>query len=411
MRTDGTSASAEHCAGPTLTLGVEEEFVLLDRSDGRPVDRAPAILVLLGGEPRVKAEFLRYQLETVTGVCTDLGQVGEELARSRRLAACAATELDCHLVATGMAPQRGPGQCPVTADPRYLQVVARYGSLAAGPGTCGCHVHVGVPSRELGVRVLARLRPYLATLLALSVNSPVADGRDTGWASSRYLRWTRWPSAVPPRVWRSAAAYDATVRRLILRGDALDERGVYFHARLSPRYPTVEVRIMDVCLTVEDTTLVAGLARALVALAIDDERRGVPVRVISGRRIAAELRAAARHGLVAHAVDPYTGVLVPHHLLADAVLDRLPEPEPIAGLLRCLAFAVRVPTDSARCWPGPTRRSASPSSSPRRPSGESAPSTDRAWRLAPGAHRAGRDGACAAAHLRPPTDSTPRQCR
>ncbi|MGP3910817.1 carboxylate-amine ligase [Nonomuraea sp. 10N515B] len=338
MRAGGTSTTAERSGRPTLTLGVEEEFLLLDRSDGCPVDRAPGILSLLGGEPRVKYEFLRYQLETVTRVCTDLGQVAEELAWSRRIAAGAATALDCHLVATGMAPQRGSTLCPVTADPRYLRLVARYGALAAGPGTCGCHVHVGIPSRELGVRVLARLRPYLATLLALSANSPVADGRDTGWASSRYLRWTRWPSAVPPRVWRSAADYDAAVRRLILRGDALDERGVYFHARLSPRYPTVELRIMDACLTVEDTILVAGLAQALVALAISDERRQVPIKAISNRRIADELRAAARHGLLAHTVDPYTGSTVPHRLLLDGVLNRLPEPQPIARLLHRLAL-------------------------------------------------------------------------
>jgi carboxylate-amine ligase len=338
MRAGGTFTTApERPGSPTLTLGVEEEFLLLDRADGRPADRAPAILTLLDGEPRVKYEFMRYQLETVTGVCTDLGQLGAELARLRRLAAGAATELGCRLVASGMAPRDGAGLCPVTADPRYLEVVARYGPLAAGPGTCGCHVHVGVPSRELGVRVLSRLRPYLATLLALSVNSPIADGRDTGWASSRYLRWTRWPSAVPPRVWRSAGDYDAAVRRLILQGDALDERGVYFHARLSPRYPTVELRIMDACLTVEDAVLVAGLARALVALAIDEEGRGVPIKVISSRRIAAELRAAARRGLGAHAVDPYTGCTVPHPLLLDGVLSRLPEPDPIARLLRRLA--------------------------------------------------------------------------
>ncbi|MEU4223118.1 YbdK family carboxylate-amine ligase [Nonomuraea sp. NPDC026600] len=338
MRTGGTSTTAaERSGNPTLTLGVEEEFLLLDRSDGHPVDRAQAVLTLLGGDPRVKYEFLRCQLETVTGVCTDLEQVGQELAWTRRLVADAATRLDCHLVATGMALQDGPGLCPVTADPRYLQLVARYGSLAAGPGTCACHVHVGISSRELGVRVLARLRPYLATLLALSANSPVADGRDTGWASCRYLRWIRWPSAVPPQVWRSAGDYDAAVRRVILRGDALDERGVYFHARLSPRYPTVELRIMDACLTVEDTLLIAGLARALVALAIDDDRRGVPIKAISSRRIAAELRAAAWHGLDAHAVDPYSGRTVPHRLLLDGVLNRLPEPEPIARLLHCLA--------------------------------------------------------------------------
>ena len=99
-------------------------------------------------------------------------------------------------------------------------------------------MHVGVPSRDLGVQVLARLRPWLASLLAITVNSPIADGRDTAWASSRYLAWSRWPTARPPAVWPDAAAYDAAVRGLIGRGAALDERGIYLLARLSPRPPS-----------------------------------------------------------------------------------------------------------------------------------------------------------------------------
>src|SRR5207247_11147259 len=104
----------------------------------------------------------------------------------------------------------------------------RYGPVVAEAGTCACHVHVGVPSRDLGVQVLARLRPWLAPLLAITANSPIAGGRDTGWASWRYVLQSRWPTATPPAAWPDAAAYDAAVRRLIGQGAAIDERSVYF---------------------------------------------------------------------------------------------------------------------------------------------------------------------------------------
>ncbi|WP_433429110.1 carboxylate-amine ligase [Nonomuraea sp. CA-141351] len=322
----------------TPTVGVEEEFLLLDHAEGRPALTAPAVLALLDGEPHVKAEAMRYQLETVTGVCTDLAQVAEELSRHRTLASRAAEELGCHLVACGIAPRHVPGLSALTADARYQELAARHGSLVASSCTCGCHVHVGVPSRELGVQVLTRLRPYLATLLALSANSPIAGGGDTGWASRRYRRWSRWPTAAPPRAWRSAADYDAAVCHLIRCGHAMDERSVYFHARLSPRYPTVELRVMDTCLSVEDTLLMAAMARALVALAIADVARDVPIKVLSDRQIVAELNAAARHGLDALAVDPYTSQVMPHRDLLEILLPRLPEPEPIALLIHRLAI-------------------------------------------------------------------------
>jgi gamma-glutamyl:cysteine ligase YbdK (ATP-grasp superfamily) len=131
----------------------------------------------------------------------------------------------------------------VTDQPRYQELARRYGPVVADSGTCSCHVHVGVPSRDLGVQVLARLRPWLAPLLAITANSPIAGGSETGWASWRYPLWSRWPTAAPPAVWGSAVAYDAAVRHLIARGAALDERSVYILARLSPRYPTVEGRL------------------------------------------------------------------------------------------------------------------------------------------------------------------------
>ena len=246
------------------------------------------------------------------------GQAGRELIRLRRLAAAAAARLGCRLVASGVAPYRTPGLAAVTDQPRYQELARRYGPLVAEAGTCACHVHVGVPSRDLGVQVLARLRPWLAPLLAVTANSPIADGHDTGWASWRYAIQSRWPTAVPPAVWPDAAAYDAAVRRLIERGAALDERSIYFLARLSPRYPTVEVRVADVCLDAGTAVLLAGLTRALVATALAEARRGTPVAAAPARQVAAALAAAARQGLAGAGVNPVTGQAVDRRRSAPA---------------------------------------------------------------------------------------------
>ncbi len=311
------------CAAGGITLGVEEEFVLLDPSTGAPVLAGPDLVRMLDGEPGVQQELMRFQVEIATRVCTSLEDLGRELVRLRRLVADAAAPLGCCLVASGTPPCPTPGLAAVTDQPRYRELARRYGPVVADSGTCGCHVHVGVPSRDLGVQVLARLRPWLASLLAVTANSPIADSHDTGWASWRYLLQSRWPTARAPAVWPDAAAYDATVRRLIARGAALDERSVYFFARISPRYPTVEIRVSDVCLDVDTAVLVAGLVRALVATALAEARRGTPVAAASAPRIAAALAAAARHGLAGTIVDPFTGQTVDARTVRSRLLDHV----------------------------------------------------------------------------------------
>ncbi len=318
----GGAPGAVRAAG-AITLGVEEEFVLLDPSTGATVLSGPDLVRMLDGEPGVQQELMRFQVETGTRVCTALDDVGGELIRLRLLAAAAAARLGCRLVASGVAPYRTPGLAAVTGQPRYQELARRYGRVVADAGTCACHVHVGVPSRDLGVQVLARLRPWLAPLLAVSANSPIAGGRDTGWASWRYPIWSRWPTAVPPAVWPDAAAYDTAVRRLIGQGAALDERSVYFLARLSPRYPTIEVRVADVCLDAGTAVLLAGLTRALVATALAEARRGTPAAAPPARQVAAALAAAARQGLAGAGADPFTGQAVDAPVLRSRLLDHV----------------------------------------------------------------------------------------
>ena len=303
-------APARARAAP-LTLGVEEELLLLDPATGQVTPRAPELLARLGGARWAKAELMRFQFEAVTDVCTSLDQLRAQLAIRRQAAAALAEDLGCLLVASGTVPNGTPGLAHLTASPRYLELARKFPAIVAdGGGSCGCHVHVGVASRDLGVQVLHRLGPWLPTLLALATNSPLAGGRDTGWASWRYRRWARWPTAQPPPACASAAAYDAVVRDLVRRGAALDEPSVYFLARLSPRYPTVEVRIADTCLAVDDTVLLASLVRALVTTAIAEAEGSLPARPASARRIEAAALVAARHGLAGPGLDPWSGARV-----------------------------------------------------------------------------------------------------
>jgi carboxylate-amine ligase len=281
-----------------LTVGVEEEFLLLDPAGAvAPVGADVAAGVPAGGQ--VKTEFMAYQLETATRVCGRLDELRGELTRLRRNAAAGAERAGARLVAAGLPPYRDGPVDRVTADPRYLDMCRRYPWAAGIGGACACQVHVGIPDRDVGADVLARLRPWLAALLALSGNSPIVDGADSGWSSRRYPALLRWPTFRPALAGAGAGGYDRMVRALVARGAAADARSVYFLARLSPRHPTVEIRVADACLTAEDAVLLAGMARGLVATLIADARGGRAADDAVPARVSGELLAAARYGLAA----------------------------------------------------------------------------------------------------------------
>ncbi|WP_436533024.1 carboxylate-amine ligase [Actinoplanes sp. HUAS TT8] len=278
-----------------LTIGVEEEFLLLD-PDGAVSPTAASVVRHAPG--RVKPELMSYQVETATAVCEDLQDLRRDLTRLRLIAADAAEQTGSRLVAAGVAPLPGGPRGALTEADRYRELARRFPD-ATRAGECGCHVHVGVPDRELAAAVLTRLRPWLPALLALTVNSPFAGGVDTGWASARYPAQLRWPTFRPPGVWASAEHYDRAVRGHIDSGAALDPAGVCYLARLSPRYPTIEVRVADTGLDVADTVLLAGVVRALVAALLDDVRRGEKIVPAPDTRIRADLELSARGRLPA----------------------------------------------------------------------------------------------------------------
>jgi carboxylate-amine ligase len=224
------------------------------------------------------------------------------------------------MVSSGTAPFRSSGPGALTEDDRYRRIRDRFPGLADDVVACGAHVHVGVPSRAVGVETLNRVRGWLPLLLALSGNSPMWDGGDSGWESYRHKVFSRWPTARVAPWCRDPDAYDAALAECIAV-EAVDAGSVYWYARLSPRFPTVEFRIADTGLTVADTLLQAALCRAVVATAIAEADAHQPVVVIPEDVLEDSLVGAARYGLGTLLVDPRTGVLAP----GPAVLYRMVE--------------------------------------------------------------------------------------
>ncbi|GIF98915.1 carboxylate-amine ligase [Catellatospora citrea] len=303
-----------------LTLGVEEEFLLLDTC-GSNLPVADEVLARLSGQAleQSRHEFRESMIEMVTPVCGDLAQLREHLASSRAEAAAAGAALGARLVAVGATPLREAAITRPAAE-RYERIIGHFGPVALDPALCGCHVHVGVPDRELAVQVCNHLRPWLPVVQAIAANSPFHAGVDTGYASWRSIQMERWPSLGPSPYFASAAEYDRTVQQLITAGVMLDVGMVLWYARPSARYPTVEVRVADVLPTVDDAVVVAGLVRALVVTVVDDIRAGLPApRLRTGLLTAAHWR-AARDGLEGHLVNATTGELVPAWELVDDLL-------------------------------------------------------------------------------------------
>ncbi len=304
--------TADSPATTVRTLGVEEEFLLLDPVTGVNVPAAEQVLAGLAADVRDRSrlEVRHSMVEMVTGVCTGLGELREQLGELRRAAAGSAAATGAALVAVGATPIADPRRA-VTDNPRFRAIGRHYGPIAHDPAVCGCHVHVGVPDWELAVRVCDHLRGWLPVVQALTVNSPLFDGADTGHASWRSMQLERWPGLGPSPLLGSAAAYDRTVRTMVASGVMLDESMVLWYARPSARWPTVEVRVGDVCLTVDDTVLVAGLIRALVATAVEDVAAGVPAPEMPDHVIRAAHWNAAHRGLEATLLDPLRGVARP----------------------------------------------------------------------------------------------------
>lgn len=307
--------------GALRTVGVEEELMLVGH-DGSPIARAQDVLG--SAEPAdgpLEHELMEEQIETATPPRSTLEEIAAAIREGRSGAQAAADRHDARVAALATSPLAFAGT--TVGKVRYLLAQAEFGLTAREQLTSGCHVHVSVADDAEGVAVLDRIGPWLAPLLALSANSPYWMGVDSGFSSFRSQVWARWHTAGPTRHFGSPAAYHAAVERLVATGTILDEGMVYFDARLSARYPTVEIRVADVCLSADTATLLAALARGLVetaARAASSPAHDVPVEVLR-----TALWRAGRSGLSGDLVHPRTGRPAPAHDVVGALVEHVRE--------------------------------------------------------------------------------------
>uniref|UniRef100_A0AAU2K1R2 Putative glutamate--cysteine ligase 2 n=1 Tax=Streptomyces sp. NBC_00049 TaxID=2903617 RepID=A0AAU2K1R2_9ACTN len=298
------------------SVGVEEELLLVDAHSGAPLAVSGAVLAaadrlawqLPGTSGRKDHEFEKElhkeQVEFATKPITEMGELQEEIVRIRGEAARHAASAGAVVAAVATSPL--PVQPSLNVGRRYQWLGEQFGLTAQEQLTCGCHVHVSVASDEEGVAVLDRIRPWLAVLMAMSANSPFWQGEDSGYGSYRSRVWNRWPSAGPVEIFGSADRYHEQVSTMIDTGVLRDEGMIYFDARLSAAYPTVEVRVADVCLDASTPVLLAALVRGLVETAARAWQDGQPPARISTSLLRLASWRAGRSGLDGPLLHPET---------------------------------------------------------------------------------------------------------
>jgi carboxylate-amine ligase len=342
--TDRDTRSEDLRSPSRLTLGIEEEFHLVDLSTRRLTPRASDVLAQLsapasarirpGSVPSTRtsdasarasggfaAELQQSVVETNSAVTTDLGELRRHLIGLRAELSRTAESLGVGVAAAGTMPLSAP--LSITENPRFRRMLADYQLLVREQLICGMQVHVGIGDRETAVLLIDRVSPWLPPLLALSASSPFSQlGEDTGYASTRTLIWSRWPTTGRAGAFSSAAEYDQLVQKLIASSVISDVGMLYFDVRPSAHVPTIELRICDSCPSVDTVVLIAGLFRAVVARELMRLRAGEPSTAQPAMERAAMWR-AARSGLEGELVDLARPRSVPAAVLLRGIVAEL----------------------------------------------------------------------------------------
>jgi glutamate---cysteine ligase / carboxylate-amine ligase len=304
------------------TLGVEEEYQVIDPETRALCPGAEDVLRRARrtlGEDRVVPELRASQLEVLTPVCRTLSEVRGELLRLRWGVIRAAEEAGVRIAAASTHPFSHWQDQPITAGERYEKILDRERRMAEEQVVFGFHVHVGLSDREAAVQTMNRARLWLAPLLALSANSPFWMGEDTGYASYRTQIWGWLPTAGPPGPFSSLAEHDALVESLVATGGAMEANQIYWDMRLPQKLETVEIRVCDVCSSIDEAVMLAGLCRALVRTCHKGAENEKPYPEVRPEILRAAHWVASRYGLGADLVDVEAGHLAP----AKEVIEKL----------------------------------------------------------------------------------------
>jgi carboxylate-amine ligase len=296
--------------GEPYTLGVEEEYMLLDERSMDLVQHVEAVLAAVEGHElgeRINAELMQSVLEIATPVCRTVADVERELRALRGYVTGIAHEKGLRVGSAGTHPFSLFERQRITARDRYRQLVDQLQYVARRELIFGMHVHVGVDGPEKAIQVVNGLLAHMPQLLALSASSPFWRGEPTGLASTRQLVFASFPRSGPPPRFRDYADYAEVVGQLERTGCIADYTHIWWDIRLHPRLGTVEIRICDAVTRLEDAVAIAAFCQALVKLYSEQFERGEPITSYHRILTSENKWLAARYGLEAPVIDLATG--------------------------------------------------------------------------------------------------------
>ena len=313
---------------PAFTLGVEEEYLLVDRTSRDLVSDPPAELMqecsrLLA--EHVSPELMRAQIEVGTPVCHSLAEVRDNLKRLRGTIAEVSSRFGCAPIAVSTHPFARWLEQKQTEKQRYLELTAEMQAAARRLLICGMHVHVGVEDEELRIDLMNQMSYFLPHLLAMSCSSPFWGGEDTGLKSYRLTVFDALPRTGLPEQFASYAEYERHIRVLTNAGLIEDASMIWWDLRPSASFPTVETRIMDVVTNLEHALSLVALTVCLMRMLYRARIRNQRWRVYAGMLINENRWRAMRYSFDEGLIDLARGEVVPFPDLLAEILEFVEE--------------------------------------------------------------------------------------
>ena len=323
-------------APPAFTVGIEEEYLLVDRHTRNLVNDPGPELWAAAKEAlghRAMPEFLRAQLEVATGVHKTVESAGEELRSMRGTLNEVLVPLDAAIIASSTHPFALWWEQHPTDRDRYKVMAEDLGMVARRMVICGMHVHAGIEDADLRIDLMNQVRYFLPHLLALSTSSPFWGSRLTGLKSYRISTFRAMPRTGLPEEFASWSEYQRHVDVLVRAGIIEDSSKIWWDVRPSARFPTLEMRITDVCTRVEDTLTVAAVYLSILHMLYRLRRNNQRWRQYAPMLISENIWRAQRYGVEGSLMDYGKGVLVPFQDLVEEMIEMI---RPDAEELGCV---------------------------------------------------------------------------
>jgi carboxylate-amine ligase len=313
---------------PSFTLGVEEEYLLVDKETGDLVIDPPETLMAEAEEkcgPQVTSELLRSQIEVGTRVCKNIKEVREDLSSLRRSVIEVANNHGLAPIAASTHPFSSWTDQKHTEKDRYDQLTHEMQGAARRLLICGMHVHVGIDDDELRIDLMNQMSYFLPHLLALSCSSPFWMGRDTGLKSYRLTIFDALPRTGVPERFASFAEFKRHVAIMQNAGLIEDSTRIWWDLRPSGRFPTLETRIMDVCTRIDDTIALTALLACIMRMLYRLRTRNQRWRLYTPMLIRENRWRAMRYSFDEGLIDLAKGTVVPFTDLVDELCSLIAE--------------------------------------------------------------------------------------